>query len=139
MSEYPSNYRSHNSSAMSFDLTTPSNHDVPSPNRSQENHAKWTYLKFIECLFDFEKGLDDDHEIGARLASYAPDVTFYLQDVSCYGPPLISFSGVAENGKRLQLVQHISQLSLLLVALEKRGEEPVRIGFKLKRAAEQES
>ena len=66
-------------------------------------------------------------------------MTFYLQDVDSYDPHMISFSGTNGKGEKLQLLQHVSQLSMLLVGMKKRGEEPVRIGFKLKRAAEEDS
>ncbi len=139
MSEYPANYRAHTSSPKSPDFITPYNSGIIAPHLSQTNPAKWTYLKFIECIFHFEKSLGDAHEVGVRLVSFASEVTLCLQDVGYYDPHMIYFSGSNADGEKLQLVQHLSQLSVFLVAIKKRGEEPVRIGFKLKRAAEEES
>lgn len=133
MSEYPLNYCSHTP-----DLTSPIKHNGLSPHRSQTFHAKWTCLNFIERIIDFEKDLDDVHEIGACLIFSASDVTFYIHDVSSYAPDMISFSGSTKNGEKLKLFQHISQLNVLLVALEKRGEEPIRIELKLKSATEKQ-
>ncbi|NOR50613.1 MAG: hypothetical protein GQ530_06250 [Desulfuromonadales bacterium] len=138
MSEYPSGYRSQTSSVIPPDFTMPINPGILTPHLSQTDTAKWTHLKFIECICNFEKSLDDDHEIGARLLSFASEVTFYLQGVAYYDPHMISISGSNENGEKLQLVQHVSQLNIFLVAMKKRGEEPVRIGFKLKHAAEED-
>lgn len=135
MSEYPSNYRVPKSSLISTGFTAPVAGNVITPSRSQTNPAKWSYLKFIECIYNFEKSLDDDHEIGARLP-LAAEATFYIQDINYCDTQIISFSGSNENGERLQLVQHVSQLNVLLVALNKRNEEPVRIGPKLKRVSE---
>ena len=138
MSEYPSGYRSQTSSATPSNFSLPINPGILAPHLSQTNPAKWTQLKFIECIYNFEKSLDDDHEIGARLLSFASEVTFYIQDVGYDDPHMISFSGSNENGEKLQLVQHVSQLNIFLIAMKKRGKEPVRIGFKLKRAAEED-
>ena len=138
MSEYPSGYRSQTSYVTPSNFSLPTNPGILAPHLSQTNPAKWAQLKFIERIYNFEKSLDDDHEIGARLLSFASEITFYIQDVDYDDPHMISFSGSNENGEKLQLVQHVSQLYIFLVAMKKRGKEPVRIGFKLKRAAEED-
>ena len=138
MSEYPSGYMSQTSAARPCNFGRPINAGTLTPHRSQTNPAKGTHRQFVECIYDFEKSLDDDHEVGARLFSLASEVTFYIQDVHYYDPHMISFSGSKENGEKVQLIQHVSQLSVCLVSMKKRGEEPVKIGFKLKRAAEED-
>ena len=137
MSEYPANYKVQTSSVLSAAVPAPTNIGIATPRLAQTNPAKSSYLKFVECINAFEKSLDDDHEIGAKVSSPS-EATFYIQDVGYYDSQIMSFSGVNEKGERLQLIQHVSQLSVLLLALKKRDEEAVRIGFKLKRASEQE-
>ena len=138
MSEYPSGYRSQTSSVNPSSFTLPINPGILTPHLSQTHPAKWTHLKFIECIYNFEKSLDDDHEVGARFLSFASEVIFYIQDVRYYDPHMITFCGSKENGEKLQLIQHVSQLSVFLVPIKKRSEEPVRIGLKLKRTAEED-
>jgi hypothetical protein len=41
------------------------------------------------------------------------------------------FSGIDSNGQNIQLVQHLTQLSVLLISMDKVGDKPNRIGFKL--------
>ena len=135
MSEYPSNYMAQTSSVIPPNFTMPINPGILTPGLAQTNPAQWTYLKLVECIYHFEKSLDEDHEIGVRFAS---EVTFYIQDVGYFDPLLISVTGSTGNGEKLQLIQHVSQLSVFFVAMKKRGEEPVRIGYKLKRAAEED-
>ena len=93
------------------------------------NPAQWTYERLGEYIQDFESGLDDEHEIGARLVSFGSVVTFHVDDVGYFGPDIISLSGKDENGQAVQLIQNVAQLSVLLVAMKKRQEEPRRIGF----------
>ena len=95
------------------------------------NPAEWTYERLAEYIKDFETDLDNDHEIGARLVSFGHEVTFHIQDMGYYGPDIICFYGMNNKGEKLQLIQNIAQLSILLIALKKLEENPRRLGFKL--------
>lgn len=95
----------------------------------QQNSAEWTYERLGNYIKDFEERLDDEHEIGARLVSFGGVVTFHIQNVGYWGPDIISFYGKNDKGEDVQLIQHISQLSVLLVAMQKLEEKPKRIGF----------
>jgi hypothetical protein len=44
-------------------------------------------------------------------------------------PDITTFHGFNENNEHLQLIQNVSQLSVLLVAMKQIGEKPRRIGF----------
>jgi hypothetical protein len=88
--------------------------------------------KAIQDHFEqFEAELDNSHEISMCLASFGKDVDFRPEKVSFYLPNLITFIGVNDSGEKVQLVQHISQLSYLLRAAEKLNEVPTRIVFHL--------
>ncbi|HEY6873080.1 MAG TPA: DUF6173 family protein [Geobacteraceae bacterium] len=95
------------------------------------NPARWTYKRLAEYINDFESDLDEEHEIGARLVSFGSTVVFHIENIGYYGPDIISFDGINDKGEKVQLIQNISQLSVLLVAMKKIGENPRRIGFKL--------
>jgi len=93
--------------------------------------AGWTYARLVEYIKDFESELDDEHEIGARLVSFGSDIQFHVLDIGYYDPDIISFSGITTSGQKVQLVQNISQLSVLLITLPKLEEKPRRLGFQL--------
>ena len=95
------------------------------------NPAKWMYERIVRSISDFEKDLDPDQEIGARLVSFGSDVTFHIEDVSFWGPDMIIFEGFSADGKKVRLLQHVSQLSVLLLATKKIHEKARRIGFDL--------
>jgi hypothetical protein len=95
------------------------------------NPAKWMHERVVRSINDFENELDPDQEIGARLVSFGSDVTFHIEDVSFWGPDMIVFEGFSSDGKRVRLLQHVSQLSVLLVATNKIHEKARRIGFGL--------
>jgi len=94
------------------------------------NHAKWAYERLAKSIIRFEKELDDETEIGARLVSFSNKDTFHIEDLGYWGPDFVIFYG-SNDGRPVELIQHISQVSVMLVALPKEKEEPRRIGFSL--------
>ena len=95
------------------------------------NPAKWTYERLVKSIASFEEGLDHEHEVGARLVTFGANFTFQIDNIGYWGPDIVKFHGRDENGKEIELIQHVSQLSVLLIAVDKTTEEPRRIGFKL--------
>jgi hypothetical protein len=93
------------------------------------NPAEWMFQRLKKYIQEFEAHLDDDHEIGAHLVSFGHDLTFHIQDMGYHGPDIVTFYGKNERGEDVQLIQHTSQLNVLLVAVRKQQEKPRRIGF----------
>jgi hypothetical protein len=106
--------------------------DVPiismpiNPNLASEFHHR-----LINWINDFHKTLDDEHEAGAQLVNFGQSVTFHIEDISYWNPSLISFIGKNENGEPVELVQHVTQISILLVAMKREniGQPKMPIGF----------
>lgn len=94
-------------------------------------HAKWMYERIIRTINDFEEDLPNDLQAGGRLVSFGQTVQFSINDVSYWNPDMIIFYGTLPTGETVRLVQHTSQLSLLLVAVKRSNpKEPRRkIGF----------
>ena len=82
-----------------------------------------------EYVEEFERALDDEHEIAVRLASFGGELTFHAEKIGFSKPNVITFFGVTEAGEKVQLIQHVSQLSFLLKAVKKRAVTANRIGF----------
>ncbi len=64
-----------------------------------------------------------------------------IEGMGFFDPDMVTFQGTDSNGAKTQLVQHVSQLNVMLRALPKqvKGEEPTRIGFRLARDLETHS
>lgn len=95
------------------------------------NLADEFYRRLIEWINDFHRSLDDKHEVGAQLVNFGQSVTLHIEDISYWNPSLVSFIGTSENGEPMELIQHVSQISVLLVSLRRDDvEKPKRpIGF----------
>lgn len=94
--------------------------------------------RLVEWINDFDAGLDQAHEVGVRLVSFGQTVVFHLSNIGYWNPSLISFSGVTEDGSPVELIQHVSQISVLLMKLPRKDpSKPKRpIGFASEPAAE---
>jgi hypothetical protein len=104
---------------------------VQLPDINRLNPAKWMHERIVRSINSFEEKLDHEHEVGARLVSFGSDQTFHIEDVGYWGPDILTFYGVDRNGCKVELIQHVTQLSVLLIAVAKTNNEPRRIGFAL--------
>jgi hypothetical protein len=60
--------------------------------------------------------------------------TLRIEGVGYFDPDIVTFYGADENGAKMQLIQHVTQLNVVLRAISKETppEEPARrIGFRL--------
>lgn len=89
-------------------------------------------VKRLAIVFDsYMNTLADNEEIGMALASFGTQHTIHLESISALVPNLIQISGM-EEGHRVELVQHISQLSFLLIRVKPTSPDGVprrKIGF----------
>ncbi|MFK7763313.1 MAG: DUF6173 family protein [Roseobacter sp.] len=98
----------------------------------QKSPAQWAYERIILYLKNFEEQLDGDHEVAMGFAGADAGV-LRIEGMGYFDPDIVTFYGVDASGSRMQLVQHVSQLNVLLRALPKPVEKPeaARIGFRL--------
>jgi hypothetical protein len=103
----------------------------------KKSPAQWTYERIIMYIQNFEQQLDNDHAVGLGLAGGNTDV-IRIEGLGYYDPDIVTYYGVNEAGAKTQLIQHVSQLNVSLVASAKHIDqsEPTRIGFRLATALE---
>lgn len=87
-----------------------------------EGRASAVHGRLGRLIGEFDGGLDQTHEVGMRLVSFGREIVFHVTGLGYWNPSLIIFHGKLENGEVVQLVQHVSQLSFLLMALKR--EDP---------------
>jgi len=99
---------------------------------AQKSPAQWAYERTILYLKKFEEGLDEDQEIAMGFAGTDAGV-LKIEGMGYFDPDIVTFYGADATGAKMQLVQHVSQLSVLFRALPKavKADKPNRIGFKL--------
>jgi len=99
---------------------------------AQKSPAEWAYERLVMYIQNFEKQLDSDHEIAMGFTGGEVGV-LRIEGMGFFDPDIVTFYGSDSNGIKTQLVQHVSQLNVMLRALPKPAEttEAARIGFRL--------
>lgn len=80
---------------------------------------------------DFHRELEDDYEVAGQLVNFGQEVTFSFTGIGYFNPSLIRFFGEKADGSPIELIQHVSQISVMLIKQPRAHlEEPKRpIGF----------
>lgn len=94
--------------------------------------ADWQYEKICEQIKEFQDNLDNEHEVALMLTNFGKSIILNVTSLGFQNPCLIYYYGtVGEN--ECQLIQHISQINFLLMAVPKADPEKparrVKIGF----------
>ncbi|WP_209506612.1 MULTISPECIES: DUF6173 family protein [unclassified Ruegeria] len=94
--------------------------------------AQWAYERLILYIQNFEQTLDGDHEVAMGFTGGDAGV-MRIEGMGYFDPDMITFYGSDGTGARTQLLQHVSQLNVMLRALPKSVEDKPanRIGFRL--------
>jgi hypothetical protein len=100
----------------------------PLPDR---NPAEWMYERIARQIIDFEKRLSADEEVGGRFVFAPREGVFHIKDIEYWNPDMLIFEGTDGDGRPIQLMQHYSQLSMVLYAVRKNKDSGPKIGFNL--------
>lgn len=105
--------------------------------KEPKSPARWAYERLILYIQNFEKTLDNDHEVAMGFAGSDTGV-IRIEGMGYFDPDVITFYGSDPEGTKTQLIQHVTQLSVMLRALPKQTPTvaPNRIGFRLAAALE---
>ncbi|MFS4437163.1 DUF6173 family protein [Paracoccaceae bacterium GXU_MW_L88] len=107
----------------------------PKVDPTGKSPAEWAYERVILYIKNFEKQLDSEQEVAMGFAG-SDAGTMRIQGLAFFAPDILAFYGMDQRGNKAQLVQHVSQLNLMLRAVPKLNETAERIGFRLSGEAE---
>ena len=93
-------------------------------NRTQaaKSPAEWAYERIILYIRNFESQLDAQQEIAMGFAGNDAGV-LRIEGLGFFEPDLLTFYGRDDDGMKTQLIQHVSQLSVMLRAVPKAAPE----------------
>lgn len=99
---------------------------------AQKSPAQWAYERVVLYLQKFEEDLDENHEVAMGFTGADAGV-LRIEGMGYFDPDVVTFYGVDPAGGRMQLVQHVSQLNVVLRAVPKEVQAVTanRIGFRL--------
>ena len=104
--------------------------DIEAIDPDKYKRADYQFKLIKEAMRDFENALDDDHEVGIKLASFGQSILLSVTEIGYANPYTLYFHGFVDD-KPATLIQHMNQLNFLLLSVPKSqpGEPPRRIGF----------
>ena len=99
---------------------------------AQKSPAQWAYERIVLYLKNFEDSLDNEHEVAMGFTGGDAGV-LRIEGMGYFDPDIVTFYGSDTTGAKTQLIQHVTQMNVMLRALPKAVEQaaPNRIGFRL--------
>ncbi|MEM1277465.1 MAG: DUF6173 family protein [Pseudomonadota bacterium] len=103
----------------------------------QKSPAEWAYERMVLYIQKFEEMLDAQHEVAMGITGSEVG-SLRIQGMGYFAPDILTFYGEGPDGAKTQLVQHVTQLNVMLRATPKIDPkaEPNRIGFRLREKLE---
>ena len=101
-------------------------------NESQDLELASVFIeKLSDYIDEFDKSLNQEQDIGIKLVSFGQTIQFTVRNIGYNNPKLICFCGEMPDGSPVQLIQHVNQLSILLIAVQRKDPEQAKhpIGF----------
>ena len=94
--------------------------------------AESAYDRIILYIRNFETQLNTDQEVAMGFAGSEVGI-LRIDGLGFFAPDILTFYGTDDTGMKNQLIQHVSQLSVMLQARPKAdpNDAPRRIGFRL--------
>src|SRR5687768_6538895 len=101
----------------SMEIQVPDLPELQTPMKAtaEANSAEALHEKLLYWIGDFERSLGPDEEIGVRLVSFGQSVVLHVDAVAHDNPSLIVFHGRLDDGQKVTVIQHIAQLSFMLL------------------------
>jgi hypothetical protein len=98
---------------------------------AEARSAEGFVARIMREVAAFEAALDSAYEVGVSLVSFGQTFTFYVTGIGFIEPSLITFRGLTDAKDPVQLVQHVNQISFLLMKVKRLEPEKPKtpIGF----------
>ena len=92
----------------------------PDPSkRPPRSPAEWAYRRIILYIAKFEEELDEGEEMVFTATDGGSGIR--IRGMGHFDPDMVVFYGTTPGGSKVQLIQHVSQLSVMLRAVPKAG------------------
>lgn len=110
-----------------LDLTPKIPDFQPAPIAYSYSDTQFEIIK--DYVLEFQQSLDDEHDVGLMLTNFGQSMLMNVTHIGYEKSVLMVFRGFV-NGTEATLIQHVSQLNFLLMAVPKEPDVPHRtIGF----------
>lgn len=114
---------------MDFDLISRNLPTIPTP-PVVYSYSDTQFEIIRRYVLEFQASLDDEHDVGLLLTNFGQTTLMEVTEIGYEESVLMVFRGYVK-GNMATLIQHVSQLNFLLMAVPKAADQPRRvIGFR---------
>ena len=96
--------------------------------RLPEPPAKSAYDRINKMIREFEANLDGDLEVGMCVVGGPGNQSVHVTGIGYWGSDIIRFFGSFSDGRAIEIIQNVAQINIMLMAVPKMGDEPIRLG-----------
>lgn len=97
---------------------------------AQTNNAEYMAKVIGQRIVDFQSTLSEVQDVALQIIQFNNSITLYVTKVSHLGLGLIVFQGSDSANNPCEIVQHISQINVLMAIVSKPADIPHwKIGF----------
>lgn len=92
--------------------------------------AEEVFNHILGRVKQFQADLPEDHELGLQLTGSGGGQSLHVRGMGFKNPNIIEFYGMLEGARQVVVIQHLSQLNFMLIAVPPPADQPpYRIGF----------
>lgn len=91
------------------------------------NSPRAFYKQLVDWINKFDENLGNDHEVGMKYISFSQTYEFHLSQIHYCHPSLIIFKGTTLENEDVELIQHVNQVSILLVKMQLRDSNKPKL------------
>src|SRR5687767_10882094 len=95
----------------------------------KNNPAGYALERLTQLIASFQNDLAKDVEVGISVGGSGSAAPFRLRSIKASNPDILILDGIDDNNNAVRLLQHHSQMAIMLVAVPKLEEKPFRMGF----------
>ncbi|MDX0865587.1 hypothetical protein GOE00_02320 [Sinorhizobium medicae] len=99
----------------------------------KNNPAEHMHSRLMNMIAAHEKLLSENEELGVYVVGGSAP-TFHLRSIAYSNPEILRFIGKDADGNTVQLIQHHTQMGIMVVSMPKLEEKVYRIGFTPRKA-----
>ena len=103
------------------------------PTSREENRASEFARHIFNKIQAYAATLDEAHEVGLQLFSAGHIITLHFAGMGYADPALIAFTGATDAGEPLEVIQHVSQINMLLTPVPRLHPEEPKGEFRMER------
>lgn len=88
------------------------------------NTARQIASRLYEAVINYQKSLSNAQDVALQIVHFNTNTIIVVENIGYIDYSLVVFRGKDNNGRPIELIQHISQINVLMTAIPSQPQEP---------------